>query len=123
MKIIILNSENIPIYKQIADQIKYAIVSGEVGVGEYLPSIRGLAAELGISVITTRNAYDELLNSGFISSRAGKGFYVNECKAEKIRSEGLKKAEEMLKNAVNRATQSGITKDEMFDILKRIYEE
>ena len=94
MKIIISNVKNQPIYEQIYEQIKNLIITEELKAGEMLPSIRGLAKDLRISVITTKRAYDELEKDGFINSVAGKGCFVAEKNLELIKEENLKKVEQ-----------------------------
>ena len=100
MDIIISNSSGKPIYEQITSQIKSMIISGELKEGDALPSMRLLAKELRISVITTKRAYDDLERDGFIESFTGKGSFVAQKNVEFIREEQLKAAEEHLKNAV-----------------------
>ena len=91
MEIIISNSSGVPIYEQIKEQIKAKIVSNELKSGELLPSIRTLAKDLRCSVITTKNAYEELMHEGFIISVPSKGYFVAEINKEVIREEILNK--------------------------------
>ena len=112
MKIIISNVKNQPIYEQIYEQIKNLIITEELKAGEMLPSIRGLAKDLRISVITTKRAYDELEKDGFINSVAGKGCFVAE--------ENLKKVEQYLEKAVKLSRTCGLTKDDLIDMIKII---
>ncbi len=91
MNIIISNSSNTPIYEQIKEQIKNKIVSNELKTGELLPSIRNLAKDLRVSVITTKNAYDELEREGYVETIPGKGTYVANKNIELIKEEQLQK--------------------------------
>ena len=123
MDIIISNSSGKPIYEQITSQIKNMIISGELQEGDALPSMRLLAKELRISVITTKRAYDDLERDGFIESFTGKGSFVAQKNVEFIREEQLKAAEEHLKNAVCAAKSSGISRAELEEMLRILYEE
>ncbi|HHU48962.1 MAG TPA: GntR family transcriptional regulator [Clostridiales bacterium] len=122
MDIIISNSSNQPIYVQIYSQIKSLIISGKLREGEALPSIRVLAKDLRISVITTKRAYDELEREGFIYTVAGKGCFVAEKNVELIREENLKKIEEYMMKIAELAALCNISNEElvkMFEILMR----
>ena len=123
MDIIISNSSGKPIYEQITSQIKNMIISGELQEGDALPSMRLLAKELRISVITTKRAYDDLERDGFIESFTGRGSFVAQKNVEFLREEQFKIAEEHLKNAVSVAKSSGISLDELEEILHVLYEE
>ncbi len=123
MDIIISNSSNIPIYEQIKEQIKNKIVSNELKTGELLPSIRTLAKDLRISVITTKNAYEELEREGYVTTIPGKGTYVASKNIELIREEQLQKIEGLLDTAVSIAKISNISKKEIENMLEIIYEE
>lgn len=122
MKIIILNTSKLPIYEQIINSIKDEIIKGNLKEGEKLPSIRSLAKELNISVITTKRAYDELEREGFISTVAGKGCYVSYFNKELIYEEKVKEIEEHLEKAVDIAKSIGLTKEDINNILNLIYE-
>lgn len=117
MKIIISNSDSRPIYEQITAQIKNLIITGKLKSGEALPSMRYLAKELRISVITTKRAYEELERSGFIETVAGKGSFVSGMNADFIREEHLRIAEEHLRQAVEAAKSAGISKQELAETL------
>ena len=120
MNIIISNSSNKPIYEQITEQIKNKIVSNELKTGELLPSIRTLAKDLRISVITTKNAYDELEKEGFVETVPGKGTYVANKNVELIKEEQLAKIQDLLDTAVQLAKLSKISEQgvkNMLDIL------
>ena len=118
MKIIISNVKNQPIYEQIYEQIKNLIITEELKAGEMLPSIRGLAKDLRISVITTKRAYDELEKAGFINSVPGKGCFVAPKNIELIREENLKKVEEYLMKASELAAVCGLRRQELIDMLE-----
>lgn len=122
MEIIISNSSNRPIYEQITDQIKCQILSGRLAAGDPLPSMRNLAQELRISVITTKRAYNDLEAEGFIETVAGKGCYVSATEPSLLRENNLKAAEEHLQKAVDLAKQSEIPLEELQEIVKILYE-
>lgn len=123
MNILISNSSDKPIYEQITSQIKQAIISGEMGAGTLLPSMRMLAKELRISVITTKRAYEDLERDGFIYTIVGKGSFVAEKNLEFVREEQLRIVEEHLNKAVQGAKAGGILLEELQEIMKMIYEE
>lgn len=123
MNIIISNSSNTPIYEQIKEQIKNKIISNELKSGELLPSIRNLAKDLRISVITTKSAYEQLVAEGYVETVPGKGFYVANKNVEIIREEQLQKVENLLDTAVSIAKISDISKREMQNMLDILYEE
>ena len=116
MNIQINNSSDDPIYLQIKNQIKVQIISGDLKVGEQLPSIRFLAKELRISMLTAKRAYDELELDGFINSVQGKGNFVAAQNKELIREEYLKKIEEKLQEIVELSEIARITNDELVQI-------
>ncbi|MDE1383909.1 HTH-type transcriptional repressor YtrA [Bacillus paralicheniformis] len=123
MNIIISNSSDEPIYLQIVNQLKEQIVKGELSESEALPSIRNLAKELKISVITTKRAYDELEREGFIVTVAGKGSYVAAINKDVLRETKVKLIEEHIAEAVTEAKQIGFTYEELQEMLKLVYEE
>ena len=123
MDIIISNSNGRPIYEQITTQIKKLIMSGELKEGDALPSMRMLAKELHISVITTKRAYEDLERDGFIVTVVGKGSFVAGTDHEILREEKYRQVEEYLQKAVDTAKGSGITMEEMTDVLRMLYEE
>ena len=123
MDIIISNSSKSPIYEQIASQIKDMIMTGALKEGDALPSMRVLAKELRISVITTKRAYEELERDGFIESFTGRGSFVAAKNIEFIKEEQLRRAEEYLYESVHIAKSSGITLEELIEILTTLYEE
>ena len=116
LNIIISNSTGKPIYEQITIQIKNMIMNGELASGNLLPSMRVLAKELRISVITTKRAYDDLEREGFIVTVVGKGSYVAEKNMELVKEEQLRKTEDYLQKAVFTAKSGGITLEELQDI-------
>lgn len=122
MNIQINNSSDDPIYLQIKNQIKVQIISGDLKVGEQLPSIRSLAKELRISMLTAKRAYDELELDGFINSVQGKGNFVAAQNKELIREEYLKKIEEKLQEIVELSEIARITNDELVQMLKSYVE-
>ncbi len=123
MDIIISNSSEKPIYEQITSQIKNLIMNDTLQAGEALPSMRLLAKELRISVITTKRAYEELERDGFLEAVPGKGCFVARKNMEFIREEQLRLTEEALQKAVGIAKSSGITLDELKDTLSVLYGE
>ncbi|WP_143416095.1 GntR family transcriptional regulator [Geobacillus sp. E263] len=123
MNIIISNSSDEPIYQQIVKQIKNLIIKGELAENEMLPSIRTLAKELQISVITTKRAYQELENEGYIVTVQGKGTFVAAQNKELLKENQLKMIEEKLTEAVEAGKSINLTMEEMQEILKVIYEE
>ena len=121
MEIIISNGSGKPIYEQITAQIKAMIASGELPEGTMLPSMRLLAKELRISVITTKRAYTDLERDGFIETVAGKGSFVAGRNLELLREEQLRQAEEHLQQAVELARAGGIGCEELCEILTLLY--
>lgn len=121
MNIIISNSSGKPIYEQITSQIKNMIISGQLNAGDSLPSMRTLAKELRISVITTKRAYNDLEQEGFIETITGKGSYVSAKDTEVIREGNLRITEEYLAKAVDLAKKSGITLKDLKEVLELIY--
>ena len=122
MDILISNSSGKPIYEQICSQMKNMILTGQLQPGDPLPSLRLLAKELRISVITTKRAYDELEREGFLQSVPGKGSFVAEKNQEFIREEHLRMAEESLQKAVQTAKIAGITEEEFIEMVNLFYQ-
>ncbi|MDD4525661.1 MAG: GntR family transcriptional regulator [Prevotella sp.] len=116
----ILQSSGIPIYQQIADQLREDIVQGRLKAGEELPSIRGLAKELKISVITTMKAYEQLQSEGYVTAMQGKGFYVNAQDTDMIREQNVRKVEAALANAITAAGYAGMQEEELIDTLRML---
>ncbi len=123
MRIIIKNTSKQPIYEQIEEQIKEAILCDELKEGDILPSIRQLARDLKISVITTTRAYAELEQEGFIAIQQGKGCFVLPKNSEIVREQLLRKIEECFSTAVNVAKSANLSNDELMKMLKFIMAE
>lgn len=123
MNIILSNMAGIPIYEQIKEQMKAAIINGEVKEGDLLPSIRQLARDLKISVITTSRAYSDLEKEGFVKSIQGKGYYVLPQNTELIKEQKLRDIEENLSVAITAARMINLSKEEMTQMLELMYEE
>ena len=123
MRIVISNSSPDPIYDQIARQIKNQIISGELNEGEGLPSIRKLARELQISVITTKRAYEELEKEGFIDTVGGKGCFVAMQNKEFLREKKMRLVEEKLAGAVAEARLLGIEVGDLQEMVSLLYKE
>ena len=123
MELIIRNTVNQPIYDQICAQIKAQIISGQLSPGEALPSLRALAKDLKISVITTKRAYDELEAQGFLYTVAGKGCFVAEKNLDIIREQRLKELEDHLAAAVELAASCAVSPAELQEMLRILLEE
>ena len=122
MKILISNSSKLPIYEQIVNSIKEAIISGDLEPNENLPSIRSLAQDLNISVITTKRAYDELESQGFIETVGGKGCYVSYYNKELVYEEKLKEIEEKLEDILNISRAIKLKKSDIKNMIDLLYE-
>ena len=118
----ILQNSEIPIYKQIASQFKDDIMNGVIKDGEYLPSIRGLARDLKISVITTMKAYESLCEEGLISPVQGKGYIVNPQDRAMIKEQHLRLLEAHLQNAMEAAKLAGVSREELLKMVEVLYE-
>jgi len=123
VNIFISNSGEQPIYEQITGQIKEMILRGELKGGDALPSMRGLAKDLHISVITTKRAYEELERDGFIHTMVGKGSFVADANMEMMKEEQFRRIEEILAEGVALAKRSGIDCEELQEIIRMVYEE
>lgn len=123
LNIIISNSSQVPLYEQIESQIKNQIVNMVLKPGEPLPSIRTLAKELKVSIITTKRAYEELEKEGFIKTVVGKGTFVAEANNERLREVAMYEIENKLEEAIISAKAIGLTLEETIDIVKSLYEE
>jgi len=123
VKIIISNSSQEPIYEQITKQIKDSIIRGELSPGEALPSIRKLAKQLQISVITTKRAYEELEKEGFIETVGGKGSFASGQNRELLKEIRFKAVEEKLAEAVMESKALDISLSQLQDMLQLLYEE
>ena len=122
MDIILSNSSGKPIYQQIADQVKEQVCSGALTAGEALPSMRLLAKELRISVITTKRAYEELERDGFLENVPGKGCFVAPQNKELLREAQLRRVEEKLSQAVDEARKGGFALSELQEMLNILYQ-
>lgn len=123
MNIIISNSSKDPIYLQIINQIKSEIINGNLNEGQMLPSIRGLARELQISVITTKRAYEELEREGFVNTVSGKGTYVASQNKELLREKRMRIIEDKLLEAVEESKAIGLSLEELQRILEILFKE
>lgn len=122
MKIIISNDSGIPIYEQIKNQIKAQIVAGDLRADEALPGMRTLASDLKVSVITTKRAYNDLEQEGYIYSMTGKGSFVKKLNEEVVRENALAEIEKYFTDAMTVAKASGIEIEELQEILKTLDE-
>ncbi len=116
----LLQNSGIPIYQQIAEQLRADILAGKLKEGEYLPSIRGLARDLRISVITTMKAYEQLEAEGLVTAAQGKGFYVNAQDREMLKEQHLRKVEEALLEAIRAAEIARMTEEELLGTLQAL---
>ena len=123
MKIVILPQGTLAIYEQIVNQLKNAVLTGELKAGEALPSIRSLAVDLGVSVITTKRAYEELEKEGLIRSVAGKGFYVCEYNTDYLKEKQLVMLEKRLGEVIEEAKQAGVSCEDFVDMAQTLYKE
>lgn len=122
MEIIISNASNKPIYEQITNQIKAAILAGELAEGEQLPSIRALASSLRVSVITTKRAYTDLEAAGFIETVQGKGSFVAGGNMELIREERMRGVESLLTRAIADGRAAGLSDGELKEMFNLLME-
>lgn len=122
MDILISNASESPLYEQIVSQLKRAIIAGELPEGSQLPSIRSLASDLRISVITTKRAYAELEQQGFIETVQGKGSFVASSNKELVREEKLRSVESLLSKAIVHAREADLSAEELHDLLDLLLE-
>lgn len=122
LHIVISNSSDLPIYAQIKEQVKEQILSGELEEDEMLPSLRQLARDLKISVLTTTRAYNELEEEGFITSRQGKGFFVMSSGSNLIREQLIQEVEKNLNNAILAAERASMSDEELIKLLRLLLE-
>ena len=122
MDIILSNTSGKPIYEQITDQVKEQIMAGALAAGDALPSMRLLAKELRISVITTKRAYEELERDGFLENVPGKGCFVAPQNPELLREAQLRRVEEKLSQAVEEARKGGFPPDTLHELLDILYQ-
>ncbi|MBQ3118773.1 MAG: GntR family transcriptional regulator [Clostridia bacterium] len=123
MKIVIQPQGTLAIYEQIVNQLKNAIVTGELKTNEALPSIRALAGELQVSVITTKRAYEELEKEGLIRSVAGKGFYVCEYNTDFLKEKQFMMLEKRLVEIIIEAKAAGLSKEDFLEMSEALFEE
>ncbi len=123
MKILISNQSDVPLYQQIEDQLKDAILRQELKQGDLLPSIRTFANELRVSVLTVRRVYDDLEKEGFVLSQVGIGTFVNVGNAELLRDSRRRQVEEKMADLIQTAKTLDITKEELWQMLEILYEE
>ena len=123
LNINISNTSTVPLYEQIETQIKNQIINGSLNPGDGLPSIRNLAKELKVSIITTKRAYEELEKDGFIETIVGKGTFVSSQNTERLKEITLYNIENKLEEIIKQAKAVGITLEEGLEIFKSIYEE
>lgn len=123
MNIVVSNSSSVPLYEQIQTQIKVQILNGELRPGEALPSIRLLAKELKVSIITTKRAYEELEKEGFLRTVAGKGTFVEDQNLERLKEIAMYEIEGKLEIIIKQAKSVGISLEEGIEIFKNLYEE
>ena len=123
MEIIISNNSDSPIYEQIKEQIKSEILNGRIKPGEMLPSMRFLAKELRISIITTKRAYEELEREGFIESYTGKGSFVKEFNVEILKESVKCDIEELFEQIIDKSVMADLSYEELMEIFKVIYTE
>ena len=123
MKILISNTSPLPLYQQIVDQIREAILTGELAEGYAMPSIRVFANDLKVSVLTIRRVYEEMEREGFLISRVGTGTFVSTGNIELLRDSKRRMVEQQLHTAIKTAKSLGITRDELMDMLNILCEE
>ncbi len=123
MDIILRNESDDPIYQQIVDQVKAQIIEGKLTAGDPLPSMRTLALQLRISVITTKRAYEELERAGYIENFLGKGCFVKQQNTDFLREETVKQVEDLLAKACAKARMCGLATDELKEMIELMYEE
>ena len=123
MDIILRNETDDPIYQQIIDQVKAQIIAGKLTAGDALPSMRALAAQLRISVITTKRAYEELEREGYIENFLGKGCFVKSQNSDFLREETVRQTEEMVAQVCKKARLCGLSADELKEMIDLMYAE
>ncbi|MBP5262593.1 MAG: GntR family transcriptional regulator [Clostridiales bacterium] len=123
MDIIISNTSGVPIYEQIEEQIKSQIMTGELSAGEALPSMRVLAKELKISIITTKRAYEDLERDGYIESVMGKGSFVKAINSDIVKENMMFEIQELLDKACDKAVIGKVTREELKEMIDLLYDE
>ena len=122
MQFVVSGQSTLPIYEQIIGQVKTSIVSGELKTGDMLPSIRALAKDLQISVITTKRAYEELEKEGLIYSVSGKGFYVCEQNTDLLREKKLAMAERHMLDSIKECREAGMERDDILEMVEVLFD-
>ncbi len=122
MKIIIKQQGTLAIYEQIVNQLKNAILTGELSAGEALPSIRSLAAEIEVSVITTKRAYEELEKEKLVRSMPGKGFYVCEYNRDFLKEKQYIGLEQRMQEVINDCKKAGMTKQDILSMTETLFD-
>ncbi len=123
MKILISNTSDSPLYQQIKDQIKDAILKGELAAGDALPSIRAFANDIKVSVLTVRRVYDDLEQEGFVTSQVGIGTFVSAGNVELLRDSRRRVVEQKMQDMIQTAKSLGIGKEELSQMMDILYEE
>lgn len=123
MNIVVSNSSSIKLYEQIENAIKMEILNGNAKQGDILPSIRSLAKELKVSIITTKRAYEELEKEGYIETVVGKGTFVSTYNSERLREAALSELEDKFAEIITSAKELGVSLEECIEILKDLYKE
>lgn len=123
MKILISNASDSPLYQQIKDQIKDAILKGELAAGDALPSIRAFANDIKVSVLTVRRVYDDLEQEGFVTSQVGIGTFVSAGNVELLRDSRRRVVEQKMQDMIQAAKSLGIGKEELSQMMDILYEE
>lgn len=123
MKILISNTSDSPLYQQIKDQIKDAILRGELAAGDALPSIRAFANDIKVSVLTVRRVYDDLEQEGFVTSQVGIGTFVSAGNVELLRDSRRRVVEQKMQDMIQAAKSLGIGKEELLQMMDILYEE
>lgn len=123
MTILVSNTSKIPVYQQVANQIKQAMLKGELSEGELLPSVRSLSSDLSVSVITIKKAYDLLEEQGLVVTQAGRGTFVLEKNIDMVRDYKLKEIQDILIRAIDSAKANGFSQSEIQDVMALLWEE
>lgn len=121
IKLSVLPNSSVPAYRQLYDQLSQQILSGEVPAGTTLPPIRTVSKELGVSVITVRSAWDDLIADGLIESRAGSGCFVADIKTHELEKKRNEMLSEKLAEAAEAAKKMGCTKEELIELINKLY--
>lgn len=123
MTILIRNTSKTPVYQQIAEQIRQAMLKGDLSEGEALPSVRALSSDLSVSVITVKKAYDQLEEQGLVVTQAGRGTFVLEKNVDLVRDYKLKEIQDVLAKAIDLAKANGFTQSDIAELFSLLWEE